>query len=404
MEFLTVETPEIATSYLRSEMERFGKDKRQPVNLVQFGWDTIWRELVNVGIYRRGPDVAEVGTTWLESLVAMQSLNSFSAQDVNQIGGKRIFFPAAWQNVVLLDEQQIWGIPFRAEARVIFYWKDMFEKAQVDTHEVFSTTENMVAAFTKLQEAGISAWVVPTDGDDHDTVYNIASWIWGAGGDFLSSDGRRTHFNSPDSQRGIRAYFDLLRFMPHQTSLLSYSDALDLFFARKAAAIIGGPWVLNSMRLEENMAKWLPHLGIALPPGPSFVGGTLLVIWKHSKYPWDAVEFITRLTSTEFQMKYCQISGLLPVRQDIWTDEFIHSDEYFPVLNKAISTGRGLPPAALWGIIEDRISKTIGAIWQDLYALNMPGKPIKTLDGIISKHFETLATRLDLTLSASHSP
>jgi multiple sugar transport system substrate-binding protein len=401
MEFLTVDTPEPATLRLQSEMERFGKDKNQPVNLVRFGWDTIWRELVNVGIYRRGPDIAEIGSTWLESLVAMQSLNSFSARDIDQIGGKEIFFPAAWQNVALADQKQIWGIPFRAEARMIFYWKDLFEKASVDTSQAFSTAESMATSFIKLQEMGIPAWVAPTD-DHHDTVYNIASWIWGSGGDFLSSDGKRTGFSSPASQRGIRAYFDLLRFMPHQTSSVTYQDTLELFFARKAAAMIGGPWVLNGLRLQDDLAKQLlPHLGVALPPGPSFVGGTLLVLWKHSKHPWEAVELIKRLTSAEFQAEYCQISGLFPVRQDLWTDEFINSDEYFPFFNKAISTGRGLPPAALWGIIEDRLAKTIGAIWQDLYALQVLEKPINTLDEIVARHFESLAARLDMTLSAS---
>jgi hypothetical protein len=95
---------------------------------------------------------------------------------------------------------------------------------------------------------------------------------------------------------------------------------------------------------------------------------------------------------------------MLPARQDVWTDEFVSSHEYLPVFNKAICTGRGLPPTALWGIVEDRLSKTLAAIWQDLYALDMPGKPINTLDKIIARHFESLSTRLDITLSTSNEP
>jgi multiple sugar transport system substrate-binding protein len=403
VEFLTVDTPEIATLRLQSEMECFRKDKGYSVNLLRFSWENIWRELVNMAIYRRGPDIAEIGSTWLESLVAMQSLNLFSASDINQIGGKEIFFPAAWQNVAMSNQKEIWGMPFRADARVIFYWKDMFENASVDASEAFSTTGDMAASFTKLQEAGIPAWIAPTK-ETHNTVYAIASWIWGAGGDFLSSDGKRTDFGSPAARRGIQAYFDLLRFMPQQTSPFTDGDALQLFFARKAAAMAAGPWLLNSLRLQNDMEKWMPHLGMALLPGPSFVGGTLLVIWKHSKYPTDAVDLIKRLTSTGFQSEYCLISGLLPVRQDLWTEQFINSQEYLPVFNKAMRTGRGLPPTALWGLVEDRLSKTLAAIWQDLYALNMPGKPINTLDKIIARHFESLSMRLDITLSTSNEP
>lgn len=401
MEFLTVETPEVATMRLQSEVESFRKDTGQAVNLVRFGWENIWRELVNVGIYRRGPDIAEIGSTWLESLVAMQSLNPFSARDIQQIGGKEIFFPVAWQNVVLPKQKDVWGIPFRAEARVVFYWKDIFENAGVDTSETFLTPENMTASFTKLQEKGIAAWIAPTN-HTHNTVYNIASWIWGAGGDFLSSDGKRTDLGSPAARRGVQAYFDLLRFVPYQTSPFTDNDTLHLFFARKAAAMVAGPWLINSLRLQKDMEKWMPHLGIALLPGPSFVGGTTLVIWKHSNYPSVAVELIKCLTGPEFQSEYCRISGLLPVRQDLWTDEFIGSHEYLRVFNNAIRTGRALPPTSLWGIIEERLSKTMGAIWQELYSLNMPGKQINELDSIITRHLDALAVRLDMTLSTSN--
>ena len=401
MEFLAADTPEIAVARLQAEMERFRKDKGHSVNLSRFAWDNIWRELVNVGIYRQGPDIAEIGSTWLESLVAMQSLNSFSEHDIYQIGGKEIFFPAAWQNVVTSNQKEIWGMPFRADVRVIFYWKDMFENASIDASEAFSTTGNMATSFTKLQEAGIPAWIAPTN-ETHNTVYTIASWIWGAGGDFLSSDGKQTDFGSPAARRGIQAYFDLLRFMPQHTSPFTDSDALQLFFARKAAAMVAGPWLLNSLRLQNDMEKWLPHLGIAPLPGPSFVGGTLLVIWKHGKYPTYAVDLIKRLTSTAFQSEYCLISGLLPVRQDLWTEQFINTQEYLPVFNKAMRAGRGLHPTALWGLIEDRLSTTLAAIWQDLYALDMPGKPINTLDKIIARHLESLSTRLDITLSESN--
>jgi multiple sugar transport system substrate-binding protein len=402
MEFLAIDTfdsTKNATTRLQLEMERFRQDKGKSVTLSQLGWDDIWRELVSIGIYRRGPDLTEIGTTWLESLAAMQSLTPFSERDISAIGGKEIFFPAAWQNVASHTQNEIWGIPFRADTRVIFYWKDLLENASVDASEAFSTAESMEESFARLQKAGIFAWIAPTNGA-RTTVHSIASWIWGAGGDFLSADGKRTDLDSPAARRGIQAYFDLLRFMPQQTSPFTDLDAMQLFFARKAASMVAGPWLPYSLRLQNDMEQWMPYLGIALLPGPSFVGGSSLVIWKHAKNPTDAVDLIKQLTSTIFQSEYCLISAMLPARQDVWTDEFIRSHEYLPVFNNALRMGRGLPPTALWGIVEDRLSKTLAAIWQDLYALNMPGKQIDGLDGIVAKHLDALAARLDITLSA----
>lgn len=403
MEFLTVETPEAANLLLQSEMERFGKDKGQPTKVSQFPWESIWRELVNIGIYRRGPDIAEIGSTWLDGLVAMQSLNPFSARDIYQLGGQEAFLPTAWQNVGLTNQNEIWGIPFRADARVIFYWKDQLAKADVNPVEAFASIENMSVAFDSLQKAGIAAWIAPTN-NTHNTVYNISSWVWGAGGDFLANDGKKTVFNSPAARNGILHYFDLLRFMPKQTSPFSDNDAMQLFFARKAAVMVGGPTVLNSLRLRSDAAELLPQLGVAFMPGPSFVGGTLLVSWQHSKYLFEPIDLIRRLTSLGFQSRYCQISGLLPVRLEIWTDEFINKDEYMRAFYQAIHTGRGLPQMALWGIVEDHLANTLGAIWRDLYAMNLPGKKIDMLDEIIGNRLDALAISLDMTLSTSNEP
>lgn len=398
MEFLTVPIPEAANSILQAEIEHFSKQKGQPVTLSRFEWDDIWHELVNVGIYRRGPDIAEIGSTWLESLVAMQSLYAFSPNDITGIGGQEAFFPAAWQNIALANQKEIWGIPFRTDLRVIFYWKDIFEQASVDASEAFSTTENMTAAFTKLQQKGITSWVVPTN-DTHNTVYITASWVWGAGGNFLSPDGKRTEFGSSTTLRGLQAYFDLFRFMPVHTSPMTDNDALEFFFERKSAATVAGPWLLNTLRMKKDGEKLLSQLGIALMPGPAFVGGTILVIWKHGKHWSDAVGLIKQLTSLEFQLKYCQISGLLPVRQDLWTDQFIGDQEYLAIFNKAIRTGRGLPPIALWGMVEDRLAKTMGAIWQELRSLEPSQKSKNVLERTVARHFETLSARLDITLS-----
>ncbi len=403
MEFITVETTENAAARLQSEMERFSKDKGQTITTAQFNWDNIWRELVNIGIYRRGPDIAEIGSTWLDGLVAMESLHPFSARDIYQIGGPEVFLPSTWQTVALDNREEVWGIPFRTDTRVIFYWKDQLQKGLVDPAEAFSSFENMTAAFTRLQAAGIPAWIGPTN-NGHNNVYNISSWIWAAGGDFLSSNGKQTAFNSPAAQHGIQAYFDLLRFMPKQTSPFSDNDALQLFFSRKAAVMVAGPWLFNSLSQRKDAAELLPNLGVKLMPGPAFIGGTLLVIWKHSKYLFEPIDLIKRLTGPSFQREYCEISGLLPVRQDLWTDQFIHSNEYMPVFHQAIQTGHVLRPTPLWGIVEDHLANTIGAVWRDLYALNLPGQKINNLSEIVANRFDALGVNLTLMLSTSNEP
>jgi hypothetical protein len=67
--------------------------------------------LINIGIYHRGAEVAEVGTTWLESLAAMGTLRPFSSAEIAKLGGESAFIPATWSGLSFGDNEQILGIP-----------------------------------------------------------------------------------------------------------------------------------------------------------------------------------------------------------------------------------------------------------------------------------------------------
>jgi multiple sugar transport system substrate-binding protein len=107
---------------------------------------------------------------------------------------------------------------------------------------------------------------------------NIASWVWGAGGDFVTPDGKRTVFSQPAAQKGVRAYFALGKYLPLRVRGLNGLEP-DTQFLNDAetAMTMSGPWLFQAAR-----ANLLDDLGAALPPGPSFVGGSYLVVWKHS--------------------------------------------------------------------------------------------------------------------------
>ena len=87
MDFLSTISNEASDKLLREKVEVVGKTLRQPIKVLQSDWSEYWREIVNVGIYRRGADVAEIGSTWLESLVGVNALAEFSPQDVCAGGG-----------------------------------------------------------------------------------------------------------------------------------------------------------------------------------------------------------------------------------------------------------------------------------------------------------------------------
>ena len=59
----------VSIQNLRQAIRRYEESHPSSVQLTVFGWDTIWKEMVNIGIYKRGADLSEVGTTWIGNFV-----------------------------------------------------------------------------------------------------------------------------------------------------------------------------------------------------------------------------------------------------------------------------------------------------------------------------------------------
>jgi multiple sugar transport system substrate-binding protein len=138
------------------------------------------------------------------------------------------------------------------------------------------------------------------------------------------------------------------------------------------------------------------QLGVALPPGPSFVGGSHLVIWKHSTRNREAFELIQFLSRPAVQVAHSQNVGLLPARLDALASPPFSSNPLWQLATRALRTGRSFPVTRSWGLMEDRLTTGFAAIWADLLA-----NPALDLQAAIAQRMEPLARRLDLVLGQS---
>jgi ABC-type glycerol-3-phosphate transport system substrate-binding protein len=139
--------PPAAIQVLRQIIQRFEQLRRGFVQLTVFEWESIWKEMANIGIYKRGADLSEVGTTWIGSFVAMNALRSFVPDEIEQIGGKQVFLPIVWQTTSLVGDGRTWAVPLMSDVCVIFYWRDMLEKARIDEAAPFASFEGIEDTF-----------------------------------------------------------------------------------------------------------------------------------------------------------------------------------------------------------------------------------------------------------------
>ena len=71
---------------IKPTLEQFEAETNVHVNITVLEWDTAWSEILKTALYQHGPDISEIGSTWVSSLVGMNSLRSFSNEELTVLG------------------------------------------------------------------------------------------------------------------------------------------------------------------------------------------------------------------------------------------------------------------------------------------------------------------------------
>ena len=187
------------------QLPSFEAKQHVQVGLRHMDWRDAWDRLLRVALDGQGPDISEIGSTWLGSLIDMNALRPLEAWS-QAFGQPDRFFPAARWAITKPRDNRIWAIPFLTDTRAIFYRRDHLAKAGLDEAAAFQSPAALVDTLQRLQNYGFDVpWAMPTC--QRDVVYGVAPFIWTAGGHFRTQDGRHFCLCEPESLAGLRAFF-----------------------------------------------------------------------------------------------------------------------------------------------------------------------------------------------------
>lgn len=236
---------------LRRLMADFEAKTNIRVRLWLLDWVTALSELNRVAMYQQGPDVSEVGTTWIADQVAMDALRPFTPAEMHSLGGREAFVPVSWQAVSLAYDNTPWAIPWLAETYGIHYRKDLLRKAGIDEETAFQNHSAIDQTAKILAESGIDVPVeLPLTSDRYGTLHALASWVWRRGGDFTTPDGRQALFSQPAALEAMEAYFALLRHLSPTGRKQMATKGPDNLFTQGKSAITYGTLHLTLPRVE----------------------------------------------------------------------------------------------------------------------------------------------------------
>ena len=379
---------------LQPILDAYQTMNRVTVDLRFLDWSQAWTEFLQMTLYERGPVISETGTTWMNSLAGRNSLRIFTREEVRRMGGAGSYPRSIWESCVDPAAKDVVAIPWIVDTYLIYYRADLLAQAGVEETSAFSTLDNFRSTLEKLQARGeIAPLALPTAAT-LSTMHNLASWIWGMGGEFVSREGNRLGLDTPEAREAILAFYNLIQFIPPSLRNLTDEECEAAFLKGECAVIVRNPSLLHLLKNQEAQPAFHQHIKTAVHPGVPLIGGSNLVIWKYIPPALEskAVDLIRYLTEVEAQTAYFEKSGNLPARLDA-IQRISQDPDYAPAFQSLIA-GRDLPYIRLWGLIEDKLSRAFSDIWHNI--LYTPEPDIKR---IVEDTLTPVERRLNITLS-----
>lgn len=353
------------------------KNKHITVKVTVLDWGSAWPKITAAAAGGDGPDVLQLGTTWVPAIAAMGALEPLTAK-VGEVGGKDAFWPASWNTSGIAGKSDTYALPWFVDARAAFYRTDAFQKAGVDATTAFKDWNSFKAALQKVNGVEIDGKKMAAIGfpgkNDWNVAHNIFPWVWGAGGSELSADLKTADITSDASVDGIMFYTGLAKdgLAPKEALEKNSADVEAMFGNGDFAVLFAGPWLVRGFATPKDKggsadAPAAKKYAVApIPAGPkgqfTFFGGSNLSIMKSSKHKDAAWEVVKYLSTKEAQVTYGKFSGMLPSRKDAETDMKAVNPNYAPFYD-AMKFGRSYPSIPAWGPVEGVLVKHMGIIW-----------------------------------------
>ena len=384
---------------LRELLDEFQNRRNIKVNLLNMSWENAWPTLLTHALYGKGADVSHIGSTWGSSLVAMNALREFKPQEIETLGGPQAFVPYAWESTGMVGMDGIWSLPWSSFTFLILYRRDILQSCGLEPATAFETPASFQQTVEKLKRAGVSSpLLLPSGAPFLDRMHIAASWVWKAGGQYISPDGKQAGLNLPGTYNGLLSFFELYRMLSPEDQNLDYDTCLRHFQQGQAAIVIADcsyPYVLAH---GTTLPQVVENHGVHALPGIPVVSGDNLIIWRSVQQEpareKAATALVQFLVGRDAQERFCQTGEQFPVRVDAMDAIRCCSPEINDALKTAFLHGQAHKPIRLWSRIEIQLGRAFDDITADI--LNKADMPVDT---ILNTRLQRLQEHLELILA-----
>ncbi|MDK2967614.1 MAG: arabinogalactan oligomer / maltooligosaccharide transport system substrate-binding protein [Lacrimispora sp.] len=264
-------------------------------------------------------------------------------------------------------------MPVYFETLLFIYNKDLWEG------EVPSATEDLYSYMKSHTDAAAGTYALV---NQHSTAYNVAPIINGFGG-FILNEQAEPGLNN----RKTKAAIEYNKKFAQLEADGDYNTVNALFKDGKAAAIIGGPWLISGVK-EAKINYGIKSLcDFKLPNGNTLIpysGVQGIGVMKHAaRSKKDAVEkVLNEIANPQLGIDLAQNSGCAPSNQKSYNTESVANDEMIAAMRRTADIAQPMPNipqmSVMWGPAESLLA-----------AVNKSGKELDAAADDYQKEAET---------------
>ena len=82
------------------------------VRVTVLDWESGWNKITAAAASRRGPDLLELGTTWMPAIAAMGGLEKLSATQLAEVGNGEPYYAELWKTTQVFGQPGVYGLPW----------------------------------------------------------------------------------------------------------------------------------------------------------------------------------------------------------------------------------------------------------------------------------------------------
>ena len=394
---------------LLAEFER--EHPRLTVRVEQLPWTAAHEKLLTAFAGDATPDVAQLGNTWIAELAALGALEplerwlnaepSIVASDyfdgiwrTNQIDGALESMkgrsavdstPSGSSTRSDRAGSTLYGLPWYVDTRLLFYRRDLFERAGV--HEMPDTWDGFTRALAALQRSGTPhPLLLPVN-----EFEPLLAFALQQDEPLLREGGRFGNFRSAGFRRALGFYME--RFASGQAPSITGGDIANLWqeFGRGTfAAFISGPWNIGELDRRLPAALRDTWATAALPgpsgPGASTAGGSSLVMFRRSPRRPDAMRLLSYLSRPEVQLRFYALTGDMPPRRSAWSRPPLVDDKRARAFAAQLERAKPSPAVPEWERIAQEMQLVATRAVHDRWSVDQATATLDArVDGFLAK-------------------